>query len=79
MKVAETSVALDPHHTAMALSPLDPLMYAMLGSRALSHIKQGEFEQRRPDIGRDAFFYSFPFADARMRQLFDEALTRHGF
>jgi TolB-like protein/Tfp pilus assembly protein PilF len=28
---------------AMALSPLDPLHYAMLGTRALAHISRGEF------------------------------------
>lgn len=30
---------------AMALSPLDPLLYAMLGTQALSYIRDGEFDQ----------------------------------
>jgi tetratricopeptide (TPR) repeat protein len=32
---------------ALALSPLDPLQYAMLGSRALSHIVRGDFAAAR--------------------------------
>ena len=107
---------------AIRLSPLDPLMYAMFGTRALSHIAEHEFDaavpwaekgasapgshiltgliavvaytlagnderanywadnirQRRPDISKQLFFESFPFADEEMRNVFDNAFKQHG-
>jgi hypothetical protein len=107
---------------AMRLSPVDPLFYAMMGTRALSHIAQNEFDaavpwaeraanapgahvlvgvlavvahglagdkpraafwaanvkRRRPDVSREHFFRSFPFADADMRAAVAAVLSTYG-
>jgi TolB-like protein len=108
---------------AMALSPLDPLHYAMAATRAISllasakddeaaqwaesaarspgahvliaaiaaavHALQGDeasartwaanVRERRPDLGREDFFRSFPFAHAATRDRLDSALASLGF
>ncbi|MDB5669871.1 MAG: transcriptional regulator domain protein [Alphaproteobacteria bacterium] len=108
---------------SMQLSPIDPLHYAMLATRALSHLVRGDDEQaivwsgraarapgahvlidviaaachalggdeegaamwagraRQRDVrlGREDFFRSFPFQDARVKARIAEGLKRQGF
>lgn len=50
--MGESSTSQDRVGRAMALSPLDPLHYAMLATRALTHVIRGEFDAAAEWTGR---------------------------